>query len=161
MSVASDLVVRQGEKDITFIQILEVPKDVVFTAFSSAEHLRKWWMPEPCVMTECTVDFRPGGKWDYEVEVPGGERHRARVVYEEIIPEEKIVAMDYFLDSSGKILEGLPSKRLTITFDGAGNETELKVHIQLQSAAERQKLVGMGFVPGFTTAIKQLIQFIS
>lgn len=158
MNALSDLVVKQGETDLTFTQILDAPRAVVFEAFSSAEHLKHWWMPAPCVMTNCTVDFRPGGEWNYTVQLPDGSLHRARSVYTEIVPGKRIELDDSFVDESGKVIEGLPSKHLSITFEEAGAQTELVVYAKLQTAAERQKLVDMGFVPGFTTALNQLVE---
>ncbi len=156
MNTASDLVVKQGETDLTFIQIMDAPRDLVFEAFSQAEHIKQWWMPTPCVMTACTVDFRIGGEWNYTVQLPDGSEHRARAVYKAIIPNEKIEFDDYFIDDKGKIVEGLPSKHVTVTFDGASDQTELTVYVQLHTAAERQQLIDMGFVQGFTTALGQL-----
>ncbi len=160
MSESSDLVVKQGDKDLTFTQILDAPRDIVFEAFSKAEHITQWWMPAPCVMIQCTVDFRPGGKWNYRVQLPDGSEHAARAVYKTIVANEKIEFNDYFVDDDGKIAEGLPSKHVTITFDEAGEQTELIVHAQLQTAAERQELVDMGFVQGFSTALGQLVEVI-
>lgn len=160
MNATSDLVVKQGETDLTFIQILDAPREVVFEAFSTAEHLKKWWMPAPCIMVNCTVDFRPGGEWNYTVQLPDGSQHSARSVYKEIVPNEKIEFDDFFIDENGKIIESLPSKHLTVTFDQAGEQTELVVHAQLKTAVERQKLVDMGFVQGFSTAVSQLVELI-
>ena len=160
MSQSSDLIVRQGDKDLTFIQILDAPREVVFEAFSKAEHITQWWMPAPCIMIQCTIDFRPGGEWNYRVQLPGGNEHSAKAVYKTIIPNKKIEFVDYFVDDEGKVIEDLPSKHVTITFDAAGEQTELVFNAALKTATERQKQVDMGFVTGFSAALNQLVEVI-
>jgi uncharacterized protein YndB with AHSA1/START domain len=86
--------------------------------------------------------------------------HKARAIYREIVPSEKIVFDEHFLDDNGKTIESLPSKHTTIIFDEAGDQTELVINVQLRSAAERQKLVGMGFTKGFPAALNQLTSYI-
>lgn len=160
MKTAGDLVIKQGETEITFTQILDAPRDIVFEAFSKAEHIRAWWLPAPCIMTQCTVDFRPGGVWRYAVQLPDGMHHNVRAIFRTIAPNETIEFDDYFVDDNDKIIDGLPSKHVTIRFDQAGEQTELIVHVQLQSVPERQKLVDMGFLQGFSTALGQLTKLI-
>lgn len=159
MSANSDIVLRQTETDLTFTQIHDAPKELVFIAFSKAEHLKQWWGPPGCKIVKCEVDFQTGGQWDYTIRTDSGEEHRARAIYKEIIPNEKIEFIDYFLDESGKVIENMPSKHVTITFDGVGNQTELTVHVQLKTAAERQQLMNMGFLRGFSAALTQLVAY--
>jgi uncharacterized protein YndB with AHSA1/START domain len=159
MSANSDIVLQQTETDLTFTQIHDAPKALVFLAFSKAEHLKQWWGPPGCSVVDCDVDFRTGGQWDYTIRTDSGEDHRARAVYKDIVPNEKIEFIDYFLDANGNVIENLPSKHVTIKFDGIGNQTELTVHVQLKSAAERQQLMDMGFLQGFSTALNQLAAY--
>lgn len=159
MSTPSDIVLRQTETDLTFTQIHDAPKELVFRAFSNAEHLKQWWGPPGCKVVECEVDFRIGGQWDYTIHTDTGEDHRARSIYKDIVPNEKIEFIDYFLDEHGKVIESLPSKHVTVRFDGISDQTELTVHVQLKTAAERQQLMNMGFLKGFSASLTQLVAY--
>lgn len=159
MSANSDIVLRQTETDLTFTQIHDAPKELVFLAFSKAEHLKEWWGPPGCKVVECDVDFRTGGLWNYTIQTDAGEHHRARAIYKDIVPNEKIEFIDYFVAENGKIIENLPSKHVTIRFDGVGNQTELTVHVQLKTAAEREQLMNMGFLKGFSASLTQLAAY--
>src|SRR5207302_7347850 len=62
-----------------------------FQVFTRAEHLKRWWAPQPYTVPVCTIDLRPGGIWHYCLRSPEGEVHWARSVYREIVPPEKLV----------------------------------------------------------------------
>jgi hypothetical protein len=48
------------------------------------------------------------------------------------------------------------SKHATVTFDDSNGKTKLTVHVQLESAAEREKLVSMGFLRVFPQTLSSL-----
>ena len=73
--------ITQSETQIVFTRHYHAPKDIVFTAFSRAEHLQQWWGAEGWHMSECSVDFRPGGEWLYALKNKEGEEHWAKAVY--------------------------------------------------------------------------------
>jgi uncharacterized protein YndB with AHSA1/START domain len=52
------------------------PRDLVFKAWSSAEHMKRWFSPEGCSVPEAQIDFRPGGMFAICMRLPTGEDHR-------------------------------------------------------------------------------------
>jgi uncharacterized protein YndB with AHSA1/START domain len=156
MSIA---VVQTG-KDLTFTQVLDAPRELIFKVFSEPEHVKQWWGPEGWTMPVCTIDFRPGGTWHYCIRNSEGEEHWAKAVYREIVPPARIVYTDNMVDAGGNPIEGLPPKRVTLTFDDLDGKTRLRVHVQLASAADCQKLVDMGFVQHFPETLNHLEQHV-
>lgn len=154
MSIA----VEQTDTDITFTQVLDAPRELIFKVFSESEHVKQWWGPEDWTMPICTIDFRPGGVWLYCIRNTEGEEHWAKAEYHEIVPPELIVCTDNMVDARGNPIEGFPSRRVTVTFDDVGGKTRLRVHVQLESAADRKKLVDMGFVQHFPETLHHLEQ---
>lgn len=157
MSIA----IEQTETDLTFIQVLDAPRELLFKVFSESEHVKQWWGPEGWAMPICTIDFRPGGVWHYCIRNAEGEEHWAKAKYHEIVPPERIVFTDNLVDVQGNPIEGLPPKRVTVTFDGIDGKTRLRVHVQLESAADRQKLVDMGFARHFPETLHHLEQHLN
>lgn len=41
-------------------RVFQAPRELVFKAFSEAEHLKHWWGPKGWTLPVCNVDFRPG-----------------------------------------------------------------------------------------------------
>ena len=44
----------------------DAPRDMVFKAWTDAEHLKRWWGPAGCEVGTCKVDLRPGGSFSLQ-----------------------------------------------------------------------------------------------
>ena len=64
------------------------------------------------------------------------------------------------VDAGGNPIEGFPPRRVTVTFDDLDGKTGLRVHVQLESAADLKKLVDMGFVQHFPETLQHLEQLL-
>ena len=51
------------------------PRDLVFKAWSSAEHIKRWFSPEGYTVPEAEIDFRAGGVFGVCMRTPTGEDH--------------------------------------------------------------------------------------
>ena len=158
MSIASVIAVTQTDTDLTFTQVLDAPRELVFHLFSEAEHIKQWWGPQGWTISVCTFDFRPGGTWHYCLRNTKGEEHWVKAHYQEIIPFERIMYTDQMVGAQGNPLEGFAPKQVIVTFDQADGKTQLNVHDQLASAADREKLVKLGFAQRFPAALNHLEQ---
>jgi len=161
MNLDNAIDIAQTDKEITFSLVLDAPRQLVFKTFSQAEHLKQWWGPKACPVTNCTIDFRIGGEWRYSIQTPDGEDHWAKAIYDEIVPNERIVFTDYFIKADGSVIKSLPSKQVIVSLNDTNGQTQLDVHVLLASVAERQKLVDMGFLPGFTDALNNLSELLN
>lgn len=161
MNMNTAIDIAQTDKEITFSLVLDAPQDLVFKTFTEAEHVKQWWGPKNCPVTHCTIDFRVGGEWLYSIQTPEGSEHWAKAIYDEIEPNKRIVFTDYFIKEDGSVIESLPSKQISIKFDEIDGKTHVDIHVVLASVAERQKLVDMGFLPGFTDALNNLSDLVS
>ena len=157
MSIA----IEQNDTELTFIQVLDAPRELLFKVFSESEHVKQWWGPEGWIMPVCTIDFRPGGTWLYCIRNAKGEEHWAKAIYREIVFPARIVFTDNMVDAGGSMIEGFPPRRVSVTFDGVDGKTRLKVHVQLESAADLKKLVDMGFVRHFPETLQHLEQILN
>lgn len=156
MSIA----IEQSDTELTFTQVLNAPRELVFRAFSQSEHVRQWWGPEGWAMPVCTIDFRPGGTWLYCIRNAEGEEHWAQALYREIASPSRIVFTDNMVDAQGNLIADFPSRLVTVTFDNLDGRTRLRVHVQVESAADLKKLVEMGFVKHFPETLQYLEQLL-
>ena len=155
MESVANIGVKEADKSLTITQEHRAPRNIVFKAFSEAEHLRRWWGPKGWDMPVCEVDFRPGGEWVYAIENDDGEIHWAKAVYQEIVPNEKIVFLANFIDGNRKVLDELPEQKMTITFDEQDEKTFLTILVEYSSAKDKEQHVEMGFIQGFSQALGQ------
>lgn len=56
-------------------RLLHAPRELVFNAWGSAEHVQRWFSPEHFTIPEARVTMQPGGEFDVCMRAPGGEQH--------------------------------------------------------------------------------------
>ena len=50
-------------RKIVMTRVFDAPRELVFDAHSSCEHVSHWWGPRDHEVVTCEIDFRPGGAW--------------------------------------------------------------------------------------------------
>lgn len=81
------------DREIVVERFIEAPRRFVFEAFTTDEHLSRWWGPNGFTTTTRSFDFRPGGEWEFTMHGPDGTDYPNWVRWEEIRPPERIVAI--------------------------------------------------------------------
>lgn len=71
-------------------RILRAPRETVFAAWSSADHVERWFAPEGCSVEEATVEMRVGGKFELRMRAPGMVNW-LRGSFVEIVPDTRLV----------------------------------------------------------------------
>jgi uncharacterized protein YndB with AHSA1/START domain len=66
------------------------PRDLVFKAWSSAEHIKRWFSPEGCSVPEAEIDFRAGGVFAVCMRMPAGEDHWVKGAFDEVCPPDRL-----------------------------------------------------------------------
>jgi uncharacterized protein YndB with AHSA1/START domain len=79
-----------SDREIVMTRVFDAPRELVFEAHMSCEHLSHWWGPIKYEIASCEVEFRPGGRWRIVHRGPDGEEHGFRGEYREIVPPERI-----------------------------------------------------------------------
>jgi uncharacterized protein YndB with AHSA1/START domain len=77
--------------DLVFERIIDVPRELVWTAWTTPEHLKPWFTPAPWKTVDCEIDLRPGGIFRTVMLSPEGQEFPNLGCYLEIIPNEKLV----------------------------------------------------------------------
>lgn len=143
--------VEQTEQELIFTRLFSAPRELVFTAFTTAEHLARWWGPKGWTLTACTINFRPGGVWHFCLRSATGQEERwVKAVYREIVEPERIVFTERFADAQGHLVDDLPERLITVTFAEHHGKTKFTACIRYASAADFQTILAMGVIKGFT-----------
>ena len=100
-------------------RVLDAPRELVFEAWSRAEHLVKWFAPDG-FQCHAAIDFRPGGKLSIRL-VGMGFDDTVTGTYHEIVPNERIVWGARFSDVPEHEM------RTTVTLAARGEKTEIRV----------------------------------
>ena len=81
---------------------LPATPQTVFRAWSSAEHVARWFAPRPFTIPEATVEMRVGGRFDLLFRSPEDQEHRIRGTFVEVQPDRRFVIDITVEDAAGK-----------------------------------------------------------
>ena len=85
-----------SEREIVMTREFDAPRDLVFLAHSSCEHLSHWWGPRKYGFASCEFDFRPGGKWRIVHRAPDGDAGAETLAFEEHDGKTTLTATSVF-----------------------------------------------------------------
>jgi uncharacterized protein YndB with AHSA1/START domain len=79
-------------------RVFDAPRELVFDAWTTPEHVQKWFGPRDWTLPFCEIDLRPGGKWRYGMRSPEGQEMWMGGTYQEIVRPELLVTTEIFDD---------------------------------------------------------------
>lgn len=155
--MSNKMLTKVEGQELILERVFNAPRELVFKAFSDAEHLKHWWGPRGWTLPVCNIDFRPGGIWHYCMkcidEKQGdffGMESWGKAVYGEIVEAEKIDYVDYFSDAEGNEAEGMPSTEISMTFIEHEGKTKLISRAKYASPDALKTVMDMGMEQGIT-----------
>ena len=80
------------------------PRVTAFKAWSSADHVKRWFCPETFTVPDAKVEMRVGGPFEVCMRSPAGEEHWTRGVFVEVAPYARLVIDAQVTNSAGKPL---------------------------------------------------------
>lgn len=96
-------VTTPSDLEIVMTRVFNAPRDLVFEAHTSCEHMRNWWGPRKYEIVDCDYDFREGGSWRIVHRGWEGEDYGFRGEFREIVPPERIVWTFEFAGMPGNV----------------------------------------------------------
>lgn len=147
----------ENDKVLVLERVFNAPRELVFSMFKEAEHLKHWWGPRGWEVTVCNIDFRPGGVWHYCMKCIDrnqgefyGMESWGKGVYKEIDEPDRFVYTDYFSDAEGNVNEELPATVVAMEFIDLGGKTKLVSRSEYVSAEALKTVMDMGMLQGIT-----------
>ncbi len=80
------------------------PRELVFRAWSSAEHVERWFAPTGYTVPQATVDMRAGGAFEVLMRAPDGVEHFARGTFVEVSRFDRLTLDLVVEDAKGHAL---------------------------------------------------------
>ena len=139
------------EREIVLSRVLDAPRDLVYRAWTEAEHFAKWFGPRGYVVTMKEADIRVGGRLRFDMRAPDGKVWDNRIVFLEMKRPELLV-YDHGADKDDD-----PARfRVTMTFDARSDTKTVVTLRQLHPTKERRAtVIGFGAVElGYETLDK-------
>lgn len=87
-------------------RVFHARRETVFRAWSSAEHIKRWFCPETFTVPEAEVEMRVGGRFEVCMRSAAGEDSCIRGRFVEVTPHTRLVIDMRVTDSAGHPLFG-------------------------------------------------------
>ena len=136
---------------IRITRTFDAPRDLVFEAMTTAEHVRNWYGCDAMKMVICEIDLRVGGRWRYVLKMPDGTEHGFNGEYREIVPPERLVSTENY-EPIGPGHEMLA----TVTLEEKNGKTFFENRLTYASKADRDGHLGSGMERGMNEALDRL-----
>lgn len=154
--------------DLSFTRVVDVPKALVWRAWTEPELLKPWFCPLPWKTIDCEIDLRPGGIFRTTMQSPEGKEFPGTGCYLEVLPNEKLVWTNALLPGFRPSLLSATCGAEDAAFmftaivelaDHAGGTRYTATVIHADEAGCR-KHVDMGFESGWGVALDQLVAMV-
>lgn len=154
------------ELDLVLERVIDVPRELVWKAWTTPEHLKKWFTPAPWTTPDCELDLRPGGIFRTVMRSPEGQEFTEIGCYLEVVENERLVwtnALQPGFRPAGPPPEDtaecgrlLMTAVLSLEPHGSGTKyTALAMHAEPGSRKQHEE---MGFHEGWGKALDQLVE---
>ena len=144
------------KSELTISRFIAAPPALVWKAWSTPEHLAKWWIPAPIECRVVRLDLRPGGAFETQMREGDGDfQPHVDGCFLEIVPAARLV-FTTVLTAGWQPAEPWLALTAIITFEAEGDGTRYAARVLHRNAEDSRKHEAMGFEEGWGTAIGQL-----
>lgn len=147
------------ELDLILERVVPVKPAQVWKAWTTPEHLMKWFTPVPWETVACEIDLRPGGLFSTTMKSPEGQVMPASAgCYLEVVENERLV----FTDALGPGYRPNAEAFMTafVLMEPEGEGTRYVAIAKHADAETRKKHEEMGFESGWGTVLDQLVAYV-
>lgn len=153
---------------------IPAPREDVFAAWVEPEQLARWYGPGVFGNEDIEVDLTVGGRFQVVMVAPSGDRYPAGGEFVEIDPPARIVYRDTSPELSDAFMVMVRAQLeeigadpntsvapiVTVTFEDAGDETDLKISTQFETPEAREALRRMQMVEGWIESLDTLVDLL-
>jgi uncharacterized protein YndB with AHSA1/START domain len=144
--------------DLVLERVIDVPPELVWTVWTTPEHLKHWFCPKPWTTVDCEIDLRPGGIFRSTMRSPEGQEFPNVGCYLEVIPNQRLTFTDTLLPGFRPAPNPFFTAALTLEPSGKGTRY---IAVAIHGDDERRKKhEEMGFHQGWGTVVDQMVEYI-
>jgi uncharacterized protein YndB with AHSA1/START domain len=147
--------------DLVLERVIDVPRHLVWNAWTTPEQVKQWWTPVPYQTIDCEIDLHPGGIFRTVSRSPEGEEYANVGCYLDLVEGERIVwttAMGPGFRPGGGDAPFAFTAVISLTDEG--RSTRYRAHVMHSDSASRDQHEEMGFHEGWGAVVDQLVEMI-
>jgi uncharacterized protein YndB with AHSA1/START domain len=146
---------KLSDREIAMSRVFAAPRELVFRAYTEAEHIPHWWGPRGLTTTVETLELRPGGAWRFVQRDQDGNEYALRGEFREVMAPERLVYTFEF--------EGMPGHIVvdTLTFEERDGKTTLTARSLFASVEDRDGMLESGMESGAVESWDRLAELLA
>jgi len=149
-----------ADTELSISRFINAPRDRVWRAWSSPDHLAKWWIPAPIECQVVKLDLRPGGGFETRMREGGADfKPHVEGCFLDVVTECRLV-FTTVLKEGWQPTDPWLALTAIITFEEDGSGTLYSARVLHRTPAESRKHDDMGFQEGWGTAIGHLAMLV-
>lgn len=152
----TDITTDPDSLTMTLTAEFAAPVERLWKAFTDPGQLERFWGPPGWPATFTSFDLRPGGRIDYHMTSPQGQRSGGAWEVLAVDEGRSFEVLDSFVGDDGEALEGFPSMRMLFTFESTAGGSRLTNTTFFASLDALDQVIAMGAVEGSRMAMDQL-----
>jgi uncharacterized protein YndB with AHSA1/START domain len=133
-----------------------VSVDRLWRAWHDPRQLEKFWGPPSWPATFTRHDMVAGGRSEYFMTGPNGERSAGYWIFEEVDEGRRFTIVDGFANDDGTPNDELPGTRTEFRFEATDAGSRYTATTRFSDLESMEKLLEMGMVEGATLAAGQI-----
>ena len=143
-----------SDREIVMERVFDAPREMVFDAWTSIEHIPNWFGPRGFTMTVHEFEARPGGIFRFIFHGPDGTDYDNKIVFKEIARPERLV----YDHGSG---DGPADFEVTVLFSDQGKGTKLNMRMIFPTTEARDKTIEFGAIEGGNQTMDRLAEYLA
>jgi uncharacterized protein YndB with AHSA1/START domain len=123
-------------------RIFSAPRETVFKAWSSADHIKRWFCPDGYSVPEARVELRVGGAFEVCMRSPEGVEHWTRGTFTEVVAPERLTIDHHIIDpcGGGPLFSAVTAVRLSAA-EAGGTLMEVVQSYRVADAAQAERMI--------------------
>lgn len=124
MATANEITLGAQPHPLVVSRTFQAPRELVFRAWTSADHLKRWFCPAGYTVPQVQIEFRVGGAFDICMRSAKGQDHWTKGKYAEIVPHARL-AIDMSVVGETEVPLFRAHTVVTFTDDDGGTRMEV------------------------------------
>lgn len=146
--------ILETDRDLVLTRLIDAPPAALFEAWTRPELLKQWFAPLPYTTPFAELDVRPGGANLITMRGPDGVDMPNRGVYLEVVPNERLVFTDAYVEAW--VPSAKPFMTVILTFEAEAGKTRSTARVRHWTVEDKQAHETMGFHEGWGKCADQL-----
>ncbi len=154
----TDITSSLDELTLTVVGEYPVSVDRLWQAWSDPRQIERFWGPPGYPATFTRHDMVAGGRSEYFMTGPGGDRSGGYWIFEAVDAGRSFEVLDGFAGDDGSPDDELPIMRMRIDFEATDERSRFTSVSSFPDTAAMEKVLEMGIVEGINGALGQMEQ---